>query len=592
MKKLFIAWPLLIAATGSLFAQQYGITTIGGNGTVGWSGDRGPALSAQFRNPIRVAVDSRGNVYFTDYGNSSIREIFTDGTVNSVTGNGFPGFSGDGGSAVGAQLSSPHDIAFDSAGNLYIADTANSRIRRIDTRGNINTFAGNGTRGNGGDGGQATSAQLFLPVGVAVDSKGNVYIADAGNASVRRVATNGIITTMAGTGFLSYGAYSGEGGPANRALLGTPYSLAADGAGNIYIGDIGLSRLFRVGTDGNIRTMTTGFLAQNFASDAAGNLYTADYRNNLVEKILPGGTVLWIGGDGSPGYSGDFGVGTGAQMSQPYGVAVDAAGNVYVAEAGNAIIRKLTPRPFSIGAVANAATIRPFATPNGAFGDATVPIAPGEIVALFGTGLGPAGIVVNSPQPNGFYSKQLAGTTVTFAGVAAPIIYTSSTIVSAIVPYAINGLSTADIVVTYQGNKSLVYTAPVAATAPGIFTADASGSGPAKAVNLDGTLNDANHPVAVGGFVLLYATGEGATSPGGVDGKPASAPYPQPVNTVSATVGSLPAVVSYAGGAPGFVAGVMQVNVQIPAGVRAGSANVQLTINGVASPIASITVSQ
>src|SRR4051812_34657251 len=128
MKTLSIACGLLIAS-GAMFAQQYGITTIAGKGTVGWSGDLGPALDAQFNNPIRVAVDAQGNVYLTDYGNSSIRKVFTNGTVNSVTGNGSAGFSGDGKSAIGAQLSSPHDLAFDNKGNLYIADTGNARIR-------------------------------------------------------------------------------------------------------------------------------------------------------------------------------------------------------------------------------------------------------------------------------------------------------------------------------------------------------------------------------------------------------------------------------------------------------------------------------
>jgi uncharacterized protein (TIGR03437 family) len=588
MKKLSIASGLLIA-TGSLFAQQYGVTTVAGNGTAGWSGDLGPALNAQLRSPIRVAVDPAGNVYITDYGNSSIRRVYPDGTINSVTGNGFPGFSGDGGSAIGAQLSSPHDIAFDHAGNLYIADTANSRVRIVDTHGNINTFAGTGVRGFSGDGGLATSAQLFLPVGVATDSKGNVYIADAGNASVRKVTPGGIISTMAGTGFPN-GTYAGEGGLATKALLGTPYSVATDGAGNVYIGDIGYSRIFRVGTDGLIHTVTANFLAQNFASDSAGNLYAADYRNNVVEKILPGGTTLWIGGNGSVGYSGDGGVATTAQMSQPYGVAVDTAtGSVYVAEALNSVIRKLTPRPNTIGAIANAATIKPFATPPGNFGDATVPISAGEIVVLFGTGMGPANIVANSPT-NGVFGTSLAGTTVTFAGIPAPILYTSSTIVSAIVPYGIDGMTAADVVVSYQGNPTLAYSAPVAPTAPGVFTADASGSGQALAVNLDGTLNNSSNPVRVGGFVILYATGEGATSPPGVDGKLAVPPFPAPVRTVTATVGGIPANVTYAGAAPGFVAGVMQVNLQIPSGVRPGNISVQLTINNVVSPLTTIAV--
>lgn len=592
MKKLSIACGLLIAS-GSLFAQQYTIQTIGGTGTPGWSGDRGPALLAQINTPTRVALDSAGNIYITDYFNASIRVIYpATGIINSITGNGTQGYSGDKGTAVGAQLSSPHDIAFDAKGNLYIADTGNSRIRMV-SNGIITTFAGS-TRGtantvgaNLGDGGQAASAQLIFPTGVAVDPSGNVYIADTGNATVRKVSPNGIISTFAGTGFLSFGAFTGEGGPASQALLGTPYSLTTDSAGNLYIVDIGLGRLFKIGSDGLIHTVQSNFTAQNCALDAAGNIYAANFPNNTVQKILPGGTTLWIGGDGVAGYSGDGGPGTIAQMGQPYGVAVDKSGHVFVAEAQNAIIRELTPVPFSIGAISNSATNQPFAAPPTGVGDATVPIAPGEIVTLFGTGLGPTNLVVNTPA-NGVYGTQLAGTTVMIGGTAAPIIYTSATLVSAIVPYEINGLTSTSVYVAYQGQNSFTSTVPVYPTAPGIFTANSTGTGQALAVNLDGTgtLNSTANPIAIGNEILLYETGEGQTSPSGVDGKlaPLAPPFPMPVKTVTATVGGFAAVVTYAGAAPGFVAGVMQVNLQIPAGVLAGPAVVQLTIDTISSP--------
>ncbi len=597
MKKLSIACGLLIAS-GSLFAQQYTISTVAGTGTPGWSGDLGPALSAQFHNPIRVALDSSGNIYITDLGNSSIREVFTNGTVNSVTGNGSPGYSGDGGTAVGAQLASPHDIALDASGNLYIADTGNSRIRIV-SHGIIKTFAGS-TRGveggNLGDGGQATSAQLVYPTGVAVDPSGNVYIADMGNGTVRKVAPNGIITTFAGTGFQSFGAYAGEGGPATQALLGQPYSLSTDSAGNVYIVDIQLSRLFRVGIDGNIHTVQMSFPSQNCALDAAGNIYVADAANNTVQKVLPNGTVLWIGGDGVSGYAGDGGIGTTANMGEPTGVAVDKSGNIYVAEALNAVIRKLVPVPFSIGAIANAATNQPFVAPPSGVGDATVPIAPGEIITLFGTGLGPGTLVSNTPGANGYFGTSLAGTTVSIGGTLAPIIYTSSTLVSAIVPYEIAGMTSASVIVNYQGEPSVTSTVPVASTSPGIFTLNSSGSGQVLAVNLDGTgtLNSATNPIAMGDFVLLYATGEGQTTPTGVDGKPAptQAPFPMPLQTVTATVNGVPAVVGYAGGAPGFVAGVMQVNLQIPTGILTGLAELKLTVGTVTSPAVTISISQ
>jgi len=591
MKKSSIACGLLIAS-GSLFAQQYTINTVAGTGSAGWSGDLGPALSAQFNTPTRVALDSSGNIYLTDLGNSSIREVFTNGTVNSVTGNGSPGFSGDGGSGIGAQLASPHDIAIDSSNNLYIADTGNARIRIV-SHGTINTFAGSthGVEGGSlGDGGPATKAQLITPTGVAVDKSGNVYIADIGNATVRKVSPNGTITTFAGTGFLSFGAFQGEGGPATQALLGMPYSLTVDSAGNLYIVDIGLSRLFRIGADGLIHTVVANFPAQNCAVDAAGNIYVADYSENIVQKILANGTELWIGGDGVSGYAGDGGPGTIASMGEPYGVTVDPSGNVIVAEGQSAVIRKLSPVPFSIGAISNAATIQPFVAPASGVGDATVPISAGEIVTLFGTGLGPGSLTVNTPGANGYFGTQVAGTTVSIGGTLAPIIYASSSFVSAIVPYEINGLTSASVFVNYQGQKSVAITVPVAPSAPGIFTANASGTGPALAVALNGVLNSASNPAKVGDFLIFYETGEGQTSPAGVDGKPATAPYPAPVQTVTATVNGLSAVVNYAAGAPGFVAGVMQVNLQVPTGVLPGTAEVKVTVGNLTSPPVTIVV--
>lgn len=595
MKKSSIACGLLIAS-GSLFAQQYSVTTLAGNGTAGWSGDLGPALSAQFHNPLRVALDSSGNVYLNDLGNSSIREVFTNGTVNSVTGNGSPGYSGDGGSPIGAQLSSPHDIALDSANNLYIADTGNYRIRLV-SGGKISTFAG-GTHGvEGGDlgnGGPAINAKFILPTGVAVDKSGNVYVSDIGNATVRKISPNGTITAFAGTGFLSFGSYQGEGGPATQALLGLPFSLTTDSAGNVYIVDIGLSRLFRIGSDGIIHTVNANFPAQNCVVDDAGNIYAGNYASNTVVKIVPGGTTLWIAGDGVSGYAGDNGPGPSASMAQPYGVALDKAGNVYVAEGLNSIIRKLTPIPSSIGAIANAATNQPFAAPASGSGDATIPITPGEIVTLFGTNMGPAKLTSNTLGPNGKFGTSVAGTTVNIGGTNAPIIYTSSNLVSAIVPYEVNGLSTADVVVTYNGTQSKLSAVPIAGSAPGVFTLDSSGAGQALAVNLNGQLNGASNPVGIGGFVILYATGEGPTTPAGVDGQlaPTTSPAPTPVHTVTATVNGIPATVTYAGGAPGFVAGVMQVNLQIPIGVSPGAAQVRLFSNSLTTPLVSIFVSQ
>jgi uncharacterized protein (TIGR03437 family) len=407
------------------------------------------------------------------------------------------------------------------------------------------------------------------------------------------VDKNGNISTFAGVGYAVYGATPGDGGPATSAYLEQPYCVQVDSAGNVYIGDIGTSSIRKVDAHGIITTFLTNFSAQNFAIDPAGNFYVANYHNNTVEKILPGGTQLWIAGDGIAGYTGDGGPGTAAQLSQPYGVAVDPNGNVFVADAANAVVRELSPFPFSIGAVANAANLVAFAPPVAGSGDASVPIAAGEIVVLFGTGLGPANLTVASPK-NGSFGTQLAGTTVTFNGYPAPIIYTSSTIVAAIVPYELNGASSAQVVVTYQGNQTSVPALPVAVTAPGIFTVNASGSGQASVMNEDGTVNSPSNPAPIGSIITFFETGEGQTTPHGVDGELADNLnlLPQPIQPVIVTIGDLAAVVEYKGAAPFEVAGIMQCNVQVPSGVApSGSVPMQINVGGVASPIVTIAVS-
>lgn len=583
----------LLLFCGLASAQQYNVVTIAGTGqSAGWSGDGGPALSAKFTNPIRVAVDTKGNLYITDYSNQSIRVVNANtNVVNSIAGNGSLGYSGDGGSSSGAQLADPHDAVVDAAGNVYIADTLNARVRRIDTSGKISTFAGNGTRGYSGDGGAAVSAQLMLPTGLALDKSGDLFIADWGSATVRKVDKNGNISTVAGVGYSVVGAPVGDGGQATAAVLQQPYAVQVDASGVIYIGDIGSSSIRKVATNGVISTYVQNFPGQNFALDSAGAIYFANYQKNIVEKITPNGSRIWIAGDGIAGYTGDGSLATAAQFSQPYGVAVDASGNVFVADAANAVIRELIPIPFSIGAIANAASSQAFGPPLAGSGNSALAVSPGEIVVLFGTGLGPNTLTVNTPSSTAF-GTQLAGTTVSFNGTLAPIIYTSSSLVAAVVPYSVSGKSSVPVTVNYNGKTSATSTVPVTLTAPGCFTADTSGTGQAAAVNSNGTLNSAGNPATVGDFITLYCTGEGQTNPGGVDGKLANAsPYPAPIQYVNATMNGVPATVLYAGAAPTLVAGVMQVNLQIPTGLPTStSIPVVLNVGGVNTPAVTVSV--
>jgi uncharacterized protein (TIGR03437 family) len=209
-------------------------------------------------------------------------------------------------------------------------------------------------------------------------------------------------------------------------------------------------------------------------------------------------------------------------------------------------------------------------------------VSAGEIVAVFGSGLGPSTLVGMQLDSRGYVSStSLAGTQVFFDGVAAPLIYTWAQQVSAVVPYAVSGKTSTQIQVTYQGQNSNVVTMPVTNAVPGIFTMDASGVGQGAIVNQDGTVNSASNPAAIASYISVYATGEGQTRPGGIDGKPAETPAPVPIATVTATVGGLNADVQYAGGAPGALAGLLQVNVQVPQKIAAGpSVPIVLTIGG------------
>ncbi len=571
----------------SAFGQTYTIATVAGNGANSFGGDNGPAALAQLYNPNCVAVDSAGRLYICDSGNNRVREV-SNGVITTVAGNGTPGFSGDNGPATSAQLNYITGIAVDSAGNLYISDFNNNRIRKV-SNGVITTVAGTGTAGYSGDSGPATSAELNSPFGVAVDSSGNLYICDSGNFRVREVS-KGVITTLVGTGTLGY---TGDNGPPASAAVSYPSGIAVDSAGDLYISDSGNDTVREI-SNGVITTVagngTPGFSGDNgpavgaqldqpkgVAVDSAGRLYFADFGNNRIRE-LSNGVIATVAGNGMYGFSGDNGPATSAQLDLPEGVAVDSAGHVYIADFGNDRVRVLLPPSVSISAVTNAASSLPGA------------ISPGEIVALYGSGMGPAQLVAAAPGSNGYYGTQLAGTSVSFNGIAAPMIYTWATQVAVIAPYEISGTN-AQVIVTYQGQPSAAFSVSMASSAPGIFSLDSTGQGPAAAINQDGiTVNSAATPAKVGDIISLYATGEGQTTPAGVDGKPASVPYPHPNLPVTATVGGQNATVIYAGGAPGEVAGLMQTNVQIPAGIATGNSVPVVLRVGSASSQSGVTI--
>ncbi len=316
------------------------IDTLAGAGHSAYSGDGGPATSAQLFHPSGTAVDASGNLFIADTANNRVRKVSPAGTITTVAGDGVAGHSGDGGPGASARLNSPSAVAVDGSGNLYIAEAA--AVRKIQPGGIITTVAGNGSSGYSGDGGPATAAQLNGPSGLAFDASGNLFIADAYNGRIREVSAGGLIGTVAGNGAPGY---SGDGGPATSAQISYPSGVAIDGAGNLYIAG-GVVRMVSPG--GSIATVASGGYASGVALDLSGNLYIAYPDEHRVMKVSSGG-VAPVAGDGAPGYSGDGGPAAGAELWSPFGVTVDAAGNLYVADYYANAVRRVQPlSPLSI----------------------------------------------------------------------------------------------------------------------------------------------------------------------------------------------------------------------------------------------------
>ncbi len=322
-------------------------------------GDDGPATSAQLNGPAGAVLDGAGNLYIADSGNHRVRRVDAlTGIITTVAGTGTNGYraSDDGAAAAAAQINNPLGVTLDGAGNLYIVDRNNNRVRRVDTAGVITTVAGGGS--SLGDGGAATAAQLNGPFGAAADGSGNLYIADTNNNRVRKVdASTGNISTVAGTGAAGY---SGDGGAATSAQIQYPYGAAVDGAGNLYIADTVNNRIRKVDTAGVITTIAgTGTASyggdggmataahmdnpDSVALDGLGNLYIADTNNNRVRKIDTAGVITTVAGTAGPGgYSGDGAAATAAELNTPRGMALDGLGNLYIADANNHRVRKVT----------------------------------------------------------------------------------------------------------------------------------------------------------------------------------------------------------------------------------------------------------
>ena len=572
-----------VDSSGKIFVAAGGVYALSGSGEMqliagcACFGNNAPATWAVVSNPTGLVQDSAGNLYMSDAGNNTVRRIGLDGSITLVAGTGQAGWSGDGGPATQALLSAPSGLALDNAGNLYIAERGNSVIRRVSPSGVIQTVAGNGTAGFSGDGGSATAARIALPDGVAVDSAGNIYIADTANHRIRKVTSDGTIQTIAGSG--TYGT-TGDGGPASQALMINPRALVFDHHGNL--------------------------------------LFT-DSSAHMVRMITPAGIVQRVSGTGTPGYAGDGGPAASAQDWAPWGLAVDAAGDIFIGDTGTYSVRMVNPAGIieevaqslatglaadfngnlwiaggSLSVFSQGSTPIPLAPVIAKPGIAnletgqTQAIAPGEMVSISGNYLGPA-IGVSAPGAGSVLPTELGGVQVFFDNVAAPLLQVGAQQIVAVVPFEVAGKSTVGITVQYGSMSSNTATIGVLPALPGVF-------------NQYGQALALNTPAAPGSIISVFVTGAGVMSPPQSDGAIGGSQTSVPALPVSASMGSYPQSstpvawtplqVTYAGSADWLIAGTIQVNVQMPNPlpqstypvfplmVRVGDSVVQVSVSG------------
>jgi uncharacterized protein (TIGR03437 family) len=582
--------PLSLGALSLSYAwsQQYTISTYAGNGTAGFTGDSGAAISAELSGPLGLTFDSSGNLYIADSVNLRVRKI-SGGTITTVAGNGTSGFVSATNTtktaATSADMVSPSSVAVDSVGDIYIADTGNQVVWEVVNgstatsvgvpAGTIIQIAGDNTGGYSGDGGLAGLAELNFPTSVALDSSGNVYIADSQNNVIREVNTSGVINTIVG-------------GLATPQQLNDPESVVVDASGNLYISEQAGERISKF-SNGNLTVLVgNGMIGSSgdngpgvdaaldspsgIALDAHGYLYICDTINSKIRKLSPNGIITTIAGLGMPGYYGDGGFATNALLNFPRGIVVDSKGNVFVSDSGNQVVRELTPVTPSIasGGVVNAASFK-------------AQLSPGALATVFGSSFTGDGIeAAASAFP---LSSSLGGVSVLVNGVPAPVLYSSSGQINFQVPWETK-TGSATVAVSVNGYASSTVNVTVEAAAPGLFLIGSH----AAVENSDSSLNSSGNPAKVGSTIQAFLTGAGAVSNQPADGAAAeSSPLSEDTSAPSATLGGKAADVSFAGLAPGFV-GLWQVNIVVPSGLSAGDVPLTVTVGGQTSNAANVSV--
>jgi uncharacterized protein (TIGR03437 family) len=505
------------------------IVTVAGSGIQSLGPELAPATASPLDSPAGLALDVEGLLLFAETGNHRVRQVGSGGLVRTVLGTGQPGIGPELTPALQAPLHSPRGLC-SSGSALYVADTLNHRVLRAPWGALVETEAGSGTPGNAGDGGAARVAQLNQPSACVLDAAGNLFIADTGNHAIRKVSPDGKIGTVAGVG---QPGFAGDGGPAISASLNSPAGVAVDGNGSIFITDSG---------------------------------------NHCIRQVTPDGVMHTIAGRGSPGFAGDGGAALDAQLNAPAGLVIDGAGDLYFADTGNNRVRRLLPQSI----MADPVTLPP--PPLSAVNAASLqagPAAPGEIVSIFGSGIGPGAGVAGVFDSGGLLANQLAGVQVKFDGLAAPLFYVQSAQINVQVPYTVAGSQSTHVEVIYQGVSVNTMDVPVAAAAPALFPA---------VLNPDGSLNSASAPAPPGSILTFFATGEGLTNGPNVAGQPAAAPYPRPTQPVTLSIAGVQAEILYSGSAPGLI-GVLQVNARIPGSLPPGDGmEVKLTVGAAESP--------
>ena len=546
----------------------------------------GLANSAGLGNPCNdVALDGGGNLYIA--AGKLIRKVSPSGIISTVAGGGSS--VGDGVPATQAELS-PTAIAVDTVGNLFVADSVfgTSRIRKVDAKGIITTVAGGAQCCALGDGGNALSAYLAIPYGLAVDSAGNLYIAQANGSGanlVRKVSANGVITTAAGGG-----TASGDGGSATSASLARPLGVAVDTAGNLFITEANGNRVRKVSKSGTITTIAGIDNPWHVAVDASGNLYVTQSSGATVRLITPDGAVTAIAGTGTHGFSGDGGSATSAMLDLPAGIALGSHGTVYVADAtlGIARVRLLTP-------------VAPLTTPPsitsggiisaGAFG-AFTSVAPGSWIEIYGANLAANSRLWTGADFNGVNAPtSLDGTKVTIGGQLAFIDYISPTQVNAQVPSNV-GTGLQPVIVTTTAGANAPYTVMVNAAQPGFLAPSSFSIGGKQyvvALFSDGATfvlppgaiaGVPSRRAKAGDSITLYGVGFGSVTPNIPAGQ-----VVQQTNTLAAQLhilfGQTEATVGYDGLAPNAV-GLYQFNVVVPNVAASDTVPLAFTLAGVA----------